>query len=358
MRVLHVSSAKTWRGGEQQVAYLIHALGKLGVNQQLACIHNGELHKKMQGFIDCIPYKKKSALNLSFAWRLKRLCKDVDLIHVHDSHAHTAAYISARLGNTTPIVVHRRVDFPISKGASSKRKYNHPSIAKIICVSHLIKAVVEKGIIAQEKAVTVHSGVDPKRFDKPSDALHNLLGLSSDTPLVGNSSALADHKDYPTFLKTAAEVLKSKPNAHFVIFGEGEERTNIEAKIKSLNIQDHVHLTGFRNDLTMLLPCLDVFFMPSKTEGLGTSILDAFAAEVPVVSTRAGGIPEIVIHQQTGLTSEIGDYKSLSRQITSILSNDELREQLVKNANAHLQSFTTEKMGGKVLGIYREVLKG
>lgn len=356
MKVLHVSSAKTWRGGEQQVAYLVKALDQMGVDQQLACIENGELHQRMHGFVKCIPYKKSSALNLGFAWQLKRRSKDVDLIHVHDSHAHTAAYIAALLGNNTPIIVHRRVDFPIGKNTSSKRKYNHPKIAKIICVSHLIESIVKQGITDSEKAVTVHSGVDILRFERRSEVLHQLLNLPQETQLVGNSSALADHKDYPTFLKTAADVLVSRPDTHFVIFGEGEERANIEAEIKSLNIEKQVHLTGFRNDLTTLLPCLNVFFMPSKTEGLGTSILDAFAANVPVVATRAGGIPEIVIHQKTGLTSEIGDHKSLSQQITSILSNDKLREQLVKNANAHLQSFTTDKMGEKVLGVYREVL--
>jgi glycosyltransferase involved in cell wall biosynthesis len=357
MRILHVSSAKSWRGGEQQVAYLVNALTKAGVEQQLACREDGELFRRMQGQCELIPYKKVSALNLQFAIRLKRYAKCVDIVHVHDSHAHTAAYIAALLGSNTPVVVHRRVDFPIGKSRLSLNKYNHDSIARILCVSDLIKHVVQERLREPQKATTVYSGVDVNRFAPSSSALHELLNIPTTTKLVGNSSALADHKDYPTFLRTAAKVLESHNNVHFVVFGDGEERNTIEQQAKELGIDDKLHLTGFRNDLQKLLPCLDVFFMPSKTEGLGTSILDAFAAKIPVVATRAGGIPEIVLHNKTGLLGEVGNETTLSQHLLRILNDAALSHTLIAGAQTHLASFSVAAMGNKTLSIYREILK-
>lgn len=358
MTVLHVSSAESWRGGEQQVANLIEALNKMGVEQHLACNERGELRKRMHGQCTLIPYKKRNALNLNLAWRLKRLSKHVDLVHVHDSHSHTAAYIAALLGSKTPIIVHRRVDFPIGKSIMSKQKYNHQNISIIICVSDEIKRIVQTSLRAPQKAVTVHSGVDGSRFNQPSNALHNLLRLPSDAVLVGNTSALADHKDYPTFIRSASRLVVKHPNMHFVIFGNGKERENILAHIDALNLHECIHLTGFRNDIFMLLPCLDVFFMPSKTEGLGTSILDAFACNLPVVATRAGGIPEIVIHNQTGLLGEIGDDTSLAAHISSIISNPELSQSLISGAQEHLKNFSIETMSRKILDLYHGIKQG
>ncbi len=355
MRILHVSSAKSWRGGEQQIAYLVDALNKKGVQQTLACCEDGELRKRMINRCTLIPYKKTSALNLRFALRLKRYAKDADIVHVHDSHAHTAAYIAALLGCKTPVVVHRRVDFPIGKNALSYQKYNHHSIVRIICVSDLIKTVVQKTLKQPSKAVTVYSGVDVDRFDKRSNALHALLGLPTDAKLIGNTSALADHKDYPTFLRTAANVLKTHQKVHFVIFGDGEERDAILQQANELGISEVVHLVGFRNDLRRLLPCLDIFLMPSKTEGLGTSILDAFAAKVPVVATNAGGIPEIVRHKKTGLTSAVGNDFELAQHVTNILENTTQTQELIAGAIEHLEGFTVDAMSSNILSVYRNI---
>jgi glycosyltransferase involved in cell wall biosynthesis len=117
-----------------------------------------------------------------------------------------------------------------------------------------------------------------------------------------------------------------------------------------------VHFLGFREDARNLIAGLDCFLFTSKTEGLGTTVLDAMSAGVPVVATRAGGIPEMVIHRQTGLLCEIGDVQSLSGSVLEMLQNHELRNQCVQQARDLLHSFSVDEMARKTLGLYKEVL--
>ena len=99
-----------------------------------------------------------------------------------------------------------------------------------------------------------------------------------------------------------------------------------------------------------------MFLMTSETEGLGTSILDAFAAKVPVVATAAGGIPEMIIHKKTGMLAPIKDAENLARNVNELLANANLRAELIAGAYQHLQSFSKEQTALKTLEIYKEIL--
>jgi glycosyltransferase involved in cell wall biosynthesis len=105
----------------------------------------------------------------------------------------------------------------------------------------------------------------------------------------------------------------------------------------------------------IFFPELDVMLITSETEGLGTAILDAFACKVPVVATAAGGIPEIVIHQQTGLLAAVADASGLADAVTNLLTDANLRNSLIAGATAHLQNFSREATAAKTLREYLAV---
>ena len=109
----------------------------------------------------------------------------------------------------------------------------------------------------------------------------------------------------------------------------------------------HIHL---------ILPELDVFLITSKTEGLGTSILDAFISEVPVVATEAGGIPELVKDEETGLLAAVGDYKKLAEQVLRIVTDKKLAGLIRINAKKKAAQFSKREMAEKTLEVYREIL--
>lgn len=360
IKILHISTAKSWRGGEQQLAYLYEELDQKGVEQIILCVKDSKMEaycrEKGHQFVSQV---KRSGVDPFFAKRIKSICKkiDIDLIHTHDAHGHTYAIIAAALWkNKTPIIVSRRVDFSVGKSKSSFYKYNHSKVAKIVCVSDKIKEITAKDITDQSKLVTVHSGIDLTRFENTHvpGKLKELIGVN-DKFLIGNTSALADHKDYFTFIDAAVKLNQKRKDCHFVAIGNGplEEEIKNYARGKGLA---NLSFIGFRNDVPEILGDLDVFLITSKTEGLGTSILDAFAQGVPVIATAAGGIPEIVHPEKSGLLCPVFDSECLSVGLDRLLDNAALQQQLIAGAKQILATHTKAATAEKTLAVYRSVL--
>jgi len=362
VNILHVSTPTTWRGGEQQAAYLAIALKMSGINQLVLCPAESVLSAKMkEAHIPVSTYSSRGLLNLKLARRITTLCGEnkFDIIHCHDSHAHSAAVLSAAVfNNKVPMIVSRRVDFPVSGNFLSRWKYNHPAVKKILCVSEMIRTITAPAIKDPSKLMVIYSGIDLSRYNTPATdrKLITELHLSPSVRLVGNISALADHKDYPTFLNTAADLCKEYNDIHFIIAGKGPEEEKIRAMIRELKLHEKVHMLGFRQDVVSVMQSLDVFLMTSATEGLGTIILDAFAAGIPVVATRAGGIPEMVEDGVTGLLAEPGDVTALKNAVLRVLNESASAQRLITNARLRVQDFSYESTAERTLKVYSAVI--
>ncbi len=362
MKILHLSSEASWRGGEQQIAYLVEELSKIGVENTIACRTDSAFAayclQKNWEHVD-LPFKGSTDLRTTAG--IKKICKQekVDLIHMHSAKSHSLAVLSHLLGNTTPLVLSRRVDFPIRNNFLTQWKYNHAAIKKIICVSHTIEQIVRRNIRRPERCLTIHSGIDLTRFQQPpSGYLRNRYHIPDEALLIGNTSAIAAHKDYYTFVDTAELFLKDYPAAYFLIIGEGPESKAIQQYIAQKGLSQKIILTGFLPNIPEILPELDIFLITSQTEGLGTSVLDAFACKVPVVATRAGGIPEMVIHERTGLLAGIKEAPMLAAHLKKITEDPSLRSHLVDNAYQHLlDDFTKENTASQTFRVYQAVLQ-
>ena len=328
VKILHISSAMSWRGGEQQIVNLIEGLETVNkeVDQKVYCAKNSALESYLnENNIPSSSGKKNSGLSFSYIKSLYQLIKSYrpSLIHIHDSHAHTSCVIAHRLSNCKiPIVLHRRVDFSIGQSFFTRYKYNYPFIKRIITVSKAIKGIISP--VTKSKIEVIYSSWRKASIEKVEETnLRKELGVNQSTKLVGNIAALTDHKDYPTFIKTASYIINEHNNIHFIIAGEGELKETLEKKINDLGLKEKIHLLGFRKDVVEIMKTLDVFFMPSKMEGLGSILYTAFGCKIPVVSTNAGGIPELFKHKKTGFATNVGDYRSLSRGILEALENKE-----------------------------------
>jgi glycosyltransferase involved in cell wall biosynthesis len=361
-KVLHVSSASTWRGGEQQISYLLKGLGDLGVSNWVFCAKNGALEQHCKS--ESIPYQavsKKGSSDLTFAAKLATWCKKIqpDLIHCHDSHAHTAAVLAKTVFSCKAnIVVSRRVDFPIAGNMLSKMKYNHPGVKGVFCVSKAIEEIVRKGLRTGDKAITIHSGVDLNRFkDIAPLNLSEVLAIPKEAMVIGNTSALAPHKDLIVFLKVAKNIIEgTDKEVHFILVGEGECRPELETFIAENNLKSKVHLVGFQENVGAWLKAFHLFLMTSKTEGLGTSLIDALASEIPIVATDAGGIGELIIHEKTGLLFPVGDVAGLSKGVMRNIQCDEEIPKLVQNGKRHSEEFSFNATALKTYEAYNAIV--
>ncbi len=362
MKVIHISTAKTWRGGEQQIAYLVEELSRYGVEQLvLSPVDSATKHHFRSQGIPHHCFQRRLPFDLPGALTLRRLCRSVgiELIHAHDSHAHSIIVLSASLfGNSVPAIVSRRVDIPVGQNVVSRWKYNHASVRAILCVSRFIADMMNPVVRDLDRLKVVHSGVDLEKFSsgfKPS--LRSEFQVPQHHYVIGNVSAIAGHKDYRTFVEVADRLLQDGLDATFFIVGgdAGEERM-IRERVAAKGLEKRIILTGFRNDASAILSELDLLLFTSKTEGLGTTVLDAFVAGTPVVATEAGGLPEIVRDHQTALTAAVGDITGLAKAVQRILSDKGLRACLVGEAHQFVRAFSKEKTAEQTLVIYRETL--
>jgi glycosyltransferase involved in cell wall biosynthesis len=169
-------------------------------------------------------------------------------------------------------------------------------------------------------------------------------------------AALTLEKDHLTFVDTAARVLASGFDARFIAIGDGRLRDEIARRVRQRGLEGRVVLAGFRADIAAILPELDLLLFTSRQEGLGSSLLEAFACRVPVVATAAGGIPEIVVDGETGLLAPVGDAAALAERVRRVLGDPALRATLVEGGVRRLEDFGVDRMAERTLAVYREVL--
>lgn len=363
MRVLHIASEKTWRGGEQQIAYLIEELQQHEVESYVACRQGSafEGYCKQHNIPHLSLSFSKPAL-LVAAGKLKTYVNQhrIQLIHMHSSLAHTLGVLTHMLGARAALILSRRVEFEIGSNPFSRFKYNYSGIKRMLCVSDNVRRQMTASIEDGSKCVTVYSGIDLRKTlqnVKPgSDYLRRTYHIPQDLKLIGNVSALDRHKDYFTFLDTAKILKAAGVKAKYFAIGSGPMEAEIKAYANSLGLQDDVVFTGFIKNAKEILAELDLLLFTTIKEGFGSTLLDAYACGVPVVSTSTGGTPEIVLHGQTGFLAPVTDSRALAASVQQVLYNPALRERLVQNASQRVLMFTREQTALKTLAVYKEVL--
>jgi glycosyltransferase involved in cell wall biosynthesis len=360
IRSVHIDSSRTWRGGQNQVLQLVTGLEELGHPAVLVAHEHGELKRRAREGLRFFGFTPRSEFDVRAAWQLGKILTDVqpDVVHAHDpmgvALAAMALQMSARLRQQPLLVAARRVDFHLKRHAFSRWKYRQIDV--FIAASRLIASMLEKDGIPADRVVTVHDGVNTGLVDKaPLVDAHLTFGLPRGTPVVGNVAALVPHKGQRHLVAAAARVVRSVPDTRFLIIGEGELRDPLARQIKSLGLERHVHLTGFRSDVIGLQKSFDVFAMSSVTEGLGSAMLDAMACAVPIVATRAGGIPEAITDGASGLLVGTQDEGALAAAIVRLLKDPELRRRLGAAGRQRVaDEFSIEKMVQSTLRVYEE----
>ena len=292
----------------------------------------GVLHRRASEGADLVPLAPRNEIDLSSAWKLSRIIRQFkpQIVHAHDPHAVSMAGLALSFGAPDPrprVVASRRVDFHLQGHSFSKWKYRQVDL--FLAASNAIRGILEHDGIDAERIVVVHDGIDVGKIERlPAIDAHAEYWLPHGAPLLINVGALVGHKGQKFLVDAMPHVLKQVPDAHLVIYGEGELRTPLERQIKDLRLEKHVLLPGFREDVLRLTKSADLFVMSSVTEGLGSTVLDAMAMRLAVVGTRAGGIPEAVVHGETGLLVPPAEPRELAGAIVRLLKDPALRKRM------------------------------
>jgi len=355
VRVLHVDTAATWRGGQNQVLLTARGCADRGHAAAVACRAGGALEGRARAAgIETHGLAFRGDLSPLAALALARVMRGFrpDVVHLHDPHAISAGLMASRLQGGRRTVATRRVDFPL-RGSLSRRKYR--SCARVIAVSRAIVSILEGSGVPASRLRLVYEGVPDRRPQTGGVEALRALGVPEGAPVVGNIAALTDHKDHATLLEAAPLVLARVPEARFVVVGEGELRPALEARAAALGLGDRWIFAGFRTDVDALLPCFSLFCLSSRSEGLGTSLLDAMNFGRAVVATAAGGIPEAVEDGVTGRIVPVGDPRSLADALVGLLGDAARRETLGRAARRRFEErFAVDRMVDETVRVYEE----
>lgn len=366
IRILHLDTEKGWRGGENQIRLLVEGMKEFPeFENHVAALQNSDCLKTFQTICKTVMIKSSFSYHLLEAKRLAKYCQE-NQIHILDAQTgrtHALGLLIKTIRPSLKLVVHRRVDNIPKSNFFTKQKYLSNKIDVFIAISTAIKNILIQTGVPENKVKVVKSAVPNtpylglnKQQEKGKWAQKCKLDVNK--IWLGNASAIAHQKAYDVLLK-AVKILKDKSLAfHCLIAGIGSQEIEIKELCQKLQLNDCVTFVGFTNEVSSFLSALDILAVPSNNEGLGTIILEGIHAGCAVVGSEVGGIPEMIIHEKTGLLVPKQSPEILANALTTLIENEKARNLYCQNAFQHVEKeFSVKAMVQGNLKIYQELMQ-
>ena len=262
-----------------------------------------------------------------------------------------------------PFIFSKKTSFPIKNRKQTLFKYNYPKIKAILCVSRITHDITSQSIKDSARLKVVYHG--PRLDNKTSSTpflLRKKLNLSPNKVIIGNIANHIRAKHIETLIGVADFLInqQNRNDFFFVQIGSYTERTqDLQKKILALNLQDHIKFLDFLPEASNYIPQFDISLITSQSEGIPQVIYESFYHEVPVISTRVGGIPEVIVHGENGYLTEKYDYCKIAEHIVSLSGDAELRKKFTSSSKKILlENYTTERMAQQTLEEYKAVVNG
>lgn len=333
LRVAHLITGDLWAGAEAQVAHLLAGLSQFR-ELELGAIVFAEARladelRRLGIWVSVLSERKLGSLQLARAIGQVLRRHGVDVLHTHGYKesilgavagrwAGVRWYVKTEHGQMEPsrgwdglkMIWYRRLDHWVSRRA----------VDTVIAVSQdLYRSLVAS--LPQGRVALVRSGLDPGRIVVTASAteVRRRLGIGEHAPLFGTAGRLMPVKGLGYFLEAARGVLQARPEARFLITGDGPLRSELQTRAREMQIADAVQFLGFRPDVADVVNALDVFVMPSIHEGLPMALLEAITLGKPIVASAVGGIPE-ALHDAQGWLVPPRDVPALTRACLAALT--------------------------------------
>lgn len=367
MLVTHIFKATGLSGAEAHLLALASGLCAEGIESRLAILVDRRSYPtalvegaRARGIpYDLLPLAND--LDATVVPKIAALLRSsgAQVAHTHMIHADLYGTLAARLAGAT-IVQSRHNDDKFRRRWIVRRltRWLAAQAETVIAISDSLAAFVRdvEGVPGQ-KIVRIHYGLDPApAAGIGPGSLRRELGLSADTPLVGALGRLTEQKGFAYLLEAFARVRSKIANARLVIAGEGELRSALEKKSAALGLSGSVHFLGWRSDAISIMADIHVLAAPSLWEGFGLVTLEAMAASKPIVASRAGALPEIIVDEETGLLVPPADADALAAALTAVLDDAGRAAAMGRRGRARLErEFTVQRMAQQHAAVYRRV---
>lgn len=366
MKILQISSAQAFGGGERHLADLSNSLAARGHEVHAVVRSNSPLLRELKlpdENITTLPLR--NALDARSASALAKLVavQKLEIVHAHMARDYPLAAYAVRRNPSTRLVVTRHVLFPLNR----LHKVTLAYVSRLIAVSHAVARELQaQALIAPEKITVIQNGIDLKkiadacsRFDRAEFCRR--WDLPVESSLVGSIGTLTVLKGHEDFLQAASKLRDSTPAAFFIVSGTESAATKhyrqrLERLIQELGLANRVRLLGRMDDISELYCALEVFVSASHSESFGLAIVEAMAAGAAVVATETDGAREIIEGGDTGVLIPVGAVQDMADEIVKMLNNKNRRELLAAAALAVVRErFSLERMVTETERVYEAV---
>jgi glycosyltransferase involved in cell wall biosynthesis len=301
--------------------------------------------------------------------RVRRALRELrpDVVHTHQIGALLYTGPAAR-AERVPLVVHTEHINQIAKHRSLNKQVRTRLLwglagrqaARFFCVSDDIASEVKTfGVLPRRKVRVVLNGIDTARFRSRdgAEAMSEGLGIPPGVPVVGTVGRLDEVKRQDLLIRAFRRVLSAAPDARLLLVGDGPMRAGLATLAERLGVSDRVHFAGYQVRPERYLQVMDVFALTSRAEGLPLAVLEAWAAGLPVVASRVGGIPRVVTDGQTGLLFDSDDEDALTGALRRLLADPGFAHRLGEAGRRQAEDrYDTRRMAGDYQRHYLELL--
>lgn len=290
----------------------------------------------------------------------------IDLVHAHQYTPFFYAMSARVLASRTPVLFteHGRwhPDYPRAKRIWFNRIFLQKR-DRVVGVGEAVRqALIANEGISPGRVGVIYNGIDLSAFHNGTPdrlSVRQELGLKPDDFVIAQVARLDGLKDHPTAVRTMARVAAEHPSVRLLIVGEGPERERIEAEIAKWNVAGSVRMLGLRRDIHRILAASDAFLLTSISEGVPLTLIEAMAAGLPIVSTKVGGVGEVVRDSETAILAAPGDDHALAKALLRLLGDAQLRSEMGRHGRSRAHEvFSEDQMHAEYSKLYESMLTG
>jgi sugar transferase (PEP-CTERM/EpsH1 system associated) len=365
LRVAHVVLSMELGGLERLVVDLVREGRRLGQQASVVCLERpGKLAAQVEELgVPVYCAEKRPGIRLSTIGRLKKIFRDIqaDVVHTHQIGALFYAGPAARAVRV-PVIVHTEHGKHYANRLRRRvlGRWAGRYTARFFCVSRDIAAeVAAHRIVPEHKIAIAPNGIDTLRFATRGEpeVLRRKLGIPERAPVIGTIGRLDEIKRQDLLIQAFAKLRETAPDAQLVLVGDGPLRETLQSLASELAVGERVHFAGYQAHPEQYLHLMDVFALTSRSEGMPLVMLEAWAAGVPVVASRVGGLPELIDDGQTGILFTSGDREELVRALHCLLASPELAARMGGAGRSQVErEFTLARMAEQYQRSYLELL--
>ncbi len=362
LKIAHVDIGQSLRGGQRQLLNLARGLRERGYCQIVVCREESDLETcaREEGF-PTFPLPGQDLFHLNGVLQLRQMLRAApcQVLHAHDGHGQTVSWM-ASVGLRVRRVASRRVAFLPREGQrwTYSLKYAHTCDA-VIAVSDFIRQGAIRCGLPESMIEVIPDGIEVPP-ELPSQATRAKArarwGATEDEFLIGHLGAFTHEKGQDVALQALQIVKESLPQTRLLLAGDGPTLNDPEIARRYAALGERVRLCGTIEDPAGFFAALDLFVMPSKSEGLGSSALMAMSYGLPVVASRVGGLPEVVEDGRTGWLIEPGSPAALAEAILAAASDRARLQQWGLSGRERARLFTIDIMVQRTEALYRRLL--